>query len=220
MKNWFKILKGKRSMQKHQELHIELSNSVEETIEIIEKKLPKNWTRNVNGETELKKMSGSPQFCFEATGILEQDLSLWLINRGNEMVVTNIVPQIKSLSISQYNLVLNSFVNIIRSANLKHSLSKDDLSLEDLIGKTPAKNLRSFSGAANKSTGRSHPCDEERWFAFLYSMIESEKVISLDDLVFFLKDDGWQESTAYELGLDLEYGINAMQYALRKKNEL
>ena len=49
-------------------------------------------------------------------------------------------------------------------------MTASDQSLEDWISEPAAAALRRFSGAANKSTGASHPSDQARWFAFIVAM--------------------------------------------------
>ena len=87
--------------------------------------------------------------------------------------VTNIVPREKSsLSYDEYNEVLERCADecIIPCANecgLSFKLTNENVDLENYMSKDSARKLRLFSSAANKSTGSSHPCDQERWNDFI-----------------------------------------------------
>ncbi len=78
--------------------------------------------------------------------------------------------------------------------------------LEDLLSDESCRKFRKFSRTANKSTGRAHPSDEEKWLEFIYSILKNGEYLAIEDLRFFLQEDRWDEQTALELSLDYEYG--------------
>src|SRR3546814_8731568 len=65
--------------------------------------------------------------------------------------------------------------------------------------------FRSFSAAANKATGASHPLDQRRWFDFIISAHRSGKDIGTDRLARWLHEvEGWDEDSAHRLAGEYE----------------
>lgn len=82
---------------------------------------------------------------------------------------------------------------------------------------------------ANKSTGSSHPCDEERWFDFICQTVDDEKIFDYDILFGFLTDEeywgkkdpdflgaigqfAWDEEKGAELASEYENYVRILQY--------
>lgn len=135
---------------------------------------------------------------------------------GNTWYVPNIVPLGKGrLSYDEYNNLAKDFAeNILKTASLsvpfKYELSKETISDVEILGERPAKLLRTFSDIANKSTGSSHPADQKRWFAFLYSV--EDKKIYADDVERILLEQGWSEKYALELAIQFEFSQALLTY--------
>ncbi len=207
-------------MKTYQELEIKYKESPDLTLNEIQARLPTNWKRDFESEQNLFKMAGQRQACFN---YIVGDITvakLWIAEGPDCLRVTNIVPQIKSeLKIDEYNEVVGLFAKVVSDAGLKFSLSKADCSLEDILSEESARKFRSFSRAANKSTGRSHPLDQKRWFSFIYSTLRNDEYIDLDSLQSFLMEDGWDSDTAQDLSLDYEYGYASMKFAAEEEND-
>jgi len=204
-------------MKVHQELKIQLLDSVEYTLA---KFTPsQHWQRNVEKEKKLIDFfPPESQICFYFSAKPELSSSLWLIEKSDNLShylqVTNIIPERKTeLSIDEYNGILQNFVDCnLKGSGLQHELSKADVSLLDLLSDESCEKFTVFSTTSNKTTGRLHPSDEEKWFEFIYSTLMHDEYLHPNDLQYFLIEDGWDKSTAFELSLDYEYGYNAMKY--------
>ncbi len=202
-------------MKKFQELNIRMAESYKNTIERLTSNMGNKWKRNTESEENLFSISGTKQICIDYTGQNAPKSKLGLNKNEKGYYVTNIIPLDKSqLSIDEYNKVIGIFVKeVLHPANLQYELSKADITLEDLLTDESCKKFRTFSGTSDKSTGRSHPSDEEKWFEFIYSTVKNGEYLDLESLRFFLQEDGWDEQTAWDLSLDYEYGYEAMKHA-------
>ena len=110
------------------------------------------------------------------TDVDKARVSIYLGNdlAKGQIKVGNIVPLEKnSLSIDEYNSVLKKFNRDIIEPYKRHNhiiniseLTNDEFDPLTVISKVALQKLRAFCVAANKSTGSSHPCDQERWYEF------------------------------------------------------
>lgn len=143
-------------------------------------------------------------------GIDRSALVLWEDADGYH--VSNIVPEkAGQLSIAQYNAILQDFVARIaepaaRNGSFRVEVTSAKQSLDDWLDSGTADALRRFSRAANKSTGASHPSDQERWFKFLISAYRTSAHMSPGDLARWLREvENWPEDTAHELAVEYEF---------------
>ena len=143
---------------------------------------------------------------------------IWTYDYGYMLQTFNIIPtNTNRLSKEEYNFILNVFVDtfIRRTAADYHSevvLSNPLLDLNDYVDKEVVHTLKLFSEMANKSTGRTHPLDEKRWFDFLIISSSRKCRLSVDYLEGWLVDNGWSPDMASSLGLDYEYGLSLLDY--------
>lgn len=158
------------------------------------------------------------------------------INKG-ELMVGNIVPIEKSqLSVEEYNAVLVQFYNDVVKpykecgTELDITQPSDDIfNPTSIISKEALKKLELFCNNANKSTGSSHPCDQERWFDFICQTVDDERIFDYTTLANFLQDEtywgkksegfigvigdfSWDEEHAYELASEYERACEILQY--------
>ena len=78
-------------------------------------------------------------------------------------------------------------------------------SLSELIGEPASEALARFSLAANKSSGNTHPGDNERWNRFLVEALPvSDGTGFAEALQSVLERNGWSESAAYDLAIQAE----------------
>jgi hypothetical protein len=182
--------------------------------------LSSEWKRNLERENNFAKDRGDVAYCFDYIGDTLNKAELWIMEKDDFYTVTNIVPQKEgSLDKDEYNALLSEFIvkNLIEKG-LSYEVSQSDVTLADLVGEEVSKKFYSFSRAANKSTGRSHPCDQKRWFDFVFSCLREYKyMIDPDHINFFLIEDGWDRQSAYDLSLDYENTYYAMKYALENR---
>jgi hypothetical protein len=204
-------------MKTFQDLKIKTLVSPEKAIEEITKFLPDAWKRNKDREADLAKHLANINYCFEFQSASIGHAMLFLSPMEGMMKVPNIVPMDKiELTIDEYNRILDVFINDGIKGHFEFEVTKSDVELSDLIGEESVEKFYAFSRCANKSTGRAHPSDEARWFDFVMSTVRNDDFISLEELRFFLIEDGWDEQSAFDLSLDYSYGFNAMQYALAR----
>lgn len=157
--------------------------------------------------------------------------------REGTIRVNNIVPLEKSqLSIDEYNQILDLFyVDVVVPYCEQHSdiivtgPSSGRFDPSDYITEEALKKLRLFCNAANKSTGSTHPCDEERWFDFICQTVEDNRMFDYDTLYRFLMDKeywgekpkdfigvmgtyAWSEDMAAELAMEYENYTRFLEY--------
>ena len=89
--------------------------------------------------------------------------------------------------------------------------------------------LKAFCNGANKSTGSSHPCDQERWFDFICQTVDDGMMFDYSTLADFLQDESywgkkdpgflgvmgsfaWDEEHAYQLAAEYENACILLQY--------
>lgn len=143
-----------------------------------------------------------------------------------EFRVTNIVPMEKnSLNYDEYNEVLDKCVKdcIIPCANdcgLSYKVTSENVDLEYYMSKESARKLRMFSSAANKSTGSSHPYDQQRWNDFICQTVKDEDKNVISILGRWLaEEEGWDDEHATELVIEYEKGIALLEYYREHYNE-
>jgi hypothetical protein len=184
---------------------------------------------------------------FDYTGVLVEKARVSIYIGGNEIEkgsinVGNIVPMTKnSLTVDEYNAVLMQFYeDVIKpykesGTELEISQPSDDIfNPLSVISEDALAKLKRFCGAANKSTGSSHPCDQERWFDFICQTVDDDKMIGSDTLANFLQDEvywgeppegfigvmggyAWDEEHAYELASEYESLSSVLCYYKRTR---
>ncbi|EKO3846488.1 hypothetical protein M0357_001581 [Vibrio harveyi] len=206
-------------MKEFQNLTITISKAEVDNLADYLSGLSNHWLRDGEKEESVTKFTAEKMFCFNY--MVEDDAyaSLWLAEKDNDaLYVSNIVPlQSSSLSISEYNDIQRKFCSELlsiasRKFTFNLDLSKEHIEIEDLLSNEAAQAFKSFSRLANKSTGRSHPLDQTRWFEFIRLAFESENKISPEQLEKFLVEDGWDQSSSLDLACDFEYSLDLLTY--------
>lgn len=208
-------------MKTFQNLFIDLNGyDIEKFVDLLTKNCGKNWKRAVARE-ENARYFNEQAFAFDYIGENElQNAGLTLFEKEPSVwYVPNIVPIVSGqLSIDEYNKLLIDFKetlvdSAVQNTSIKVELTKDQVFLEDILGKEAVDALKRFSSGANKSTGHAHPCDEERWFEFLLSAQKIEKKQVSEVLEATLKEQGWSEEWAHELACEFEYSEKLLDFA-------
>lgn len=207
-------------MKRFRELNISIAKEkFDNFISELSKKLPSEWSRDLEREGEVPSFSGVNMYCFNRAQKDGLDSKLWIAERDKgTLYISNIVPsEINQLKTDDYNKVLLEFYSygikeLAENLGGSVELTSDIYSIEDLIGNDGARCLRVFSSAANKSTGSTHPCDRERWFEFITLIHKSEKSINPEEIQKFLMEDGWTEDFSFELACEFEYSLNLLEY--------
>lgn len=163
------------------------------------------------------------------------------LNAG-KLQVNNIVPLKKSqLSIDEYNNILRLFYSdVIEPYKKVHSdidisqPTNDIFDPKTVISELALDKLKAFCYAANKSTGSSHPCDQERWFDFICQTVDDDRIFDADTLAKFLQDESywgkkedgfhgamgafaWDEEHAWQLASEYESACELLKYYKRTR---
>jgi len=207
-------------MKTFQNLYIDLNgHDIENFIEQLTKNCGRSWKRAFERE-ENAKYFNEKAFAFEyigENGLPNAGLTLFEKDEGI-CYVPNIIPiEFGQLSIDEYNKLLIDFKSslvdpAVQNTHIHDELTKDQVFLENIVGKEAADALKRFSSAANKSTGLSHSSDKKMWFEFLSAVQKSGKELSFDVLEATLIEQGWGEERAHDLALKFEYSQDLLDF--------
>jgi hypothetical protein len=153
---------------------------------------------------------------FERTAIKGLPVvTLWMFEDGKGgYKVSNVVPiQQGQLGVAGYNAALVDFAStvvspIIKSSGIELVLTSADQTIEGWTDLATASALKRFSSLANKSTGRSHPLDDERWLDFIISAHHGGRPLDTEQLSRWLIEvERWSDDIAHDLASDYSMGI-------------
>lgn len=158
--------------------------------------------------------------------------------------VGNIVPLKKNqLSIEEYNAVLDLFYEevIVPNQTKMEGImiigpESDVFDPLRYISKEALNKLERFCNGANKTTGSSHPSDEERWFDFICQTVDDSQTFDYDTIFRFLMDEeywgkkdpafigaighfAWDEEHAGELATEYDNYVRFLKYYKNKKRK-
>lgn len=160
--------------------------------------------REMGEEQDALAFERAPTPGFEAAGLV-------LLPVSDGMDVVNIVPlNVSELSYRAYNAILQDFAASVagpaaKVAGFRVDLTNSTLQLEEKVPPNVMEALRRFSVTANRSTGASHPRDQERWFDFIIQAHRSGAKLDASTLARWLSEsDGWPEDGARELAGEYE----------------
>jgi hypothetical protein len=166
-------------------------------------------------------LSGPPLYGFVCERTQEHSAAtLWLVKRSGRLALSNIVPNQgeRRLSADEYNCIAAEFCGrfvhpVAQQTQVEVILSDTEVAIEKWVSAETAQLLRRFSDAANKSTGSSHPLDEERWFEFVAAAHRERADLDGGTLMQWLLDDeGWPEDVAAELAEEYEKLISFLNF--------
>ena len=174
------------------------------------------WSRAE--ETEEKLSEGYMAFERNSGGDIAASI-LTLRPESYGYKVSNILPlETAQLSISEYNDVLNDFrVQIAEPVESNNSefcveVTQRERSVTSWTSQEAADALHIFSIGANKSTGSSHPSDEERWFRFLIAAYKANGELDTESLLAWLTQvEEWPSDVAEDLVGQYEFGIGLLK---------
>lgn len=145
-------------------------------------------------------------------------LRLFLLPQGDNVEVVNVVPSASgSLTHDEYNQAVAQFYDdylgeACASLGLTAELGPVHYDLEKDLPAKVYQALSAFSGAANKSTGSSHPMDRERWYEFIWRAHESGCDLDPTVLGQWFEADGWESDEARELAIEFESGRGLLRH--------
>ena len=136
-------------------------------------------------------------------------LKIFLLKTEYGLKIANILPDERnSISKKEYNEAVMDFYNDLKKAHpqYQNSVTTNIFDPLQIMSQNALTKLRDFYLCANKSTGSSHPDDEQRWFAFICQTVEDKKIITAEqEFLEFLQDkeywgiDVFEEDVAFEL---------------------
>lgn len=234
-------LKGGKAMKTYRELYFKgTSSQLLEFVKEIRKFEVRNW--KVEKQTDRWKDYLFIDYIGEKVDKARVSIYIGDIAEDNEIKVGNIIPLEKNeLSVDEYNSILMEFYNDVIKPYKKNGTeieilkpSNDEFEPLSVISEEALRKLKAFCNGANKSTGSSHPCDQERWFEFICQTVDDDMMFDATTLATFLQDESywgkkdegfigvigryaWDEEKAYELALEYESLSGILQYYKRKK---
>jgi hypothetical protein len=196
--------------------------SLKKCMLLISKLLEKGWVRDKEAEKEsLKRHAGGADkvFCIICSRTKNYPSSkIYLLKYSGKITTTNIYPvkERRPLSNEEFNYIVRDFYEgfvkkAVEKTGVSITFSGGNVTPEDLLGRKPAKLLKLFSNAANKSSGSSHPLDRERWFNFIISAHLNGSKASTSELGQCLLEDGWSDEMAHKLVCQYEYAKDLLQ---------
>ncbi|MBU6427886.1 MAG: hypothetical protein KGR26_02640 [Cyanobacteria bacterium REEB65] len=200
------------------------ANNIKRFIEGIACSLSPGWTCDLEAEARAQRDAGIAYLMF----VRQADdkfpaVALAMTRSDTHLKVVNIIPQkIGEITRAQSNALQDDFLGegirrlAADSGVLLHSTPSHE-PLTNWVSDDAAKLLEAFSGAANKSTGSSHPCDFERWAAFL-CRVHRDAVASggrkLDGVTlhrWLVRQHGWGEEQASKLTSQFEFAMEMLK---------
>lgn len=157
---------------------------------------------------------------FAYTGMDVEQAFIYLYTKDkNKFAITNIVPTRKnSLTYDEYNSLLlkcaeECILPCASKCNLNYKISDDEVDLETYMTVNSAKKLHVFSQSANKSTGSSHPLDQQRWHDFIcQAFVEGSTNVASIIGRWLSEEGGWDDEHANELVIEYEQGIALLAF--------
>jgi hypothetical protein len=207
-------------MKVHRELVFKgQKNAMKALLEAVERNLSDGWSRDRESE---KTVGGiSEMYCFSCdrrSGWPPSNLWIGLDPHRGARVV-NIVPYEKSeLTFDEYNAILLDFYRRFVSRvegdfpSVAVQLSGAEADLSSWLSPTAVRLLRAFSALANKSSGSSHPADQERWQDFLIAAHREKSPMTASDLQRWLyEEEKWPDDQAAELAIEYEFARSLLK---------
>lgn len=217
-----------KKLEVFQDLHLRTRSASVSIREHVLSQVKAPWRHDAEREQNVKSVALRDEDVIALVrdpfgDIDETGLVLWQEDDGYR--VANIVPRnVGELGITKYNAVLQDFIERVAAPAAQAGGFLADAgsgwqSLEDWLDPVPAEALQRFCSLANKSTGASHPRDQQRWFEFLIAAHRTAAKLDPGQLERWLIEvDGWGEETAHGLAIDYEFALGLLrQYDLSRE---
>lgn len=191
----------------------------EKIIDRVEQSLRDGWTRDRGKEAEFAsshKLKYKIFICSKSASRPAAGL-FFVADQNGYLYVCNIVPQeLGSLGVDKYNALLNEFqIKFVEPAvkdfDIQIVTTPAERTIDNSMSPEMAQLLKCFSGAANKSSGGTHPCDEGRFFDFIIQAHEENALLDESQLSGLLTDDSWSKDDAFELSCKYRFGRDLLK---------
>ncbi len=189
-------------------------------VDALSTNLPADWHRDRKAEVRLAEFAGEEAgfaFSRDAKGG-DPKAGLFLARERGRLHVPNIVPtDAGTLSIAQYNRILDEFAHMLRTHlpsndQLKIGVSSEDVAITDWVSNEAAERLQRFSTLANMSTGSAHPLDFERWADFLIQVHREGSILNSKLLSRWLVEElDWPPGRADQLAIEFDFARSLLR---------
>jgi hypothetical protein len=211
----------KKSIEVFQELYVRHPMGLKTLREALIKHARARWIHRPDHEEVLRESVGTPSgdpIAFDRPAVdALPGVTLWMFEDSEGYKVSNIVPMTHgSLGVNGYNEALVDFYGAvvspaIKDAGLSVVLTTANQSIDDWTDAPTSTALKRFSRLANKSTGHSHPLDDERWQDFVIAAHRSDRRPDPSLLAqWLIEAEQWGEAIAHELAADYSNGLQLL----------
>lgn len=196
----------------------------EKLLECVERSLKDGWVRDREKEAEFEfshKLKYKIFVCSKS-GSRPAAALFFITDRNNYLYVCNIVPrELEELGIEKYNALLEEFQSKViepaaKDLDVQIITTLAERTIDNSMSPEMAQLLKSFSAAANKSSGGTHPCDEERFFNFIVKAHQEGSLLDESQLSGLLVDDGWTDEDTFELSCKYRFGRDLLKHHDKK----
>ncbi len=203
-------------MKIHREFKIKTFQKLLELSAQIKEK--NEWSRSIELENTINDSEHSG-LCFVSTKLKHRSNAfIYVANDSNTGKVANIVPRNgEDLSIEEYNAILMDWHRCyLVGLDLQFEIGPDDEILMEAIGTLAYSFFQRFANTANKSTGISHPIDQERWFEFVYACASTKKYPNSELIKEQLIKYSWSPKIAESVANEFNSTYDAMAYTINR----
>ncbi|MCT7975238.1 hypothetical protein [Laspinema olomoucense] len=192
----------------------------EKLLEAVEQQLKDGWTRDRDKEaTEKSRVDITYKiFVCSQRGSRPAAALFFVADENNYFYITNIVsPEIRNGEVDKYNQVWEEFYSkfiepIASNFDVDVITTPAERTIENSMSPEVAECLLRFSNAANKSSGGSHPYDEERFLDFIIQAHQEGSLLDESQLRKLLMiDKGWSEENASKLSCEYRFGMDLLK---------
>ena len=198
-------------------------NAIERAPDAIETELTEGWARDHQAEQRAVGF-GSLYYvytCERRESPPRPPASLFLSPTSDDppaLSCVNVVPrEAGELTHEDYNVIVAEFAyEYVRPAakrlGLDVELEPSSLPFTAYFGDEARARLTSFSGAANKAGGGSHPMDRARWYAFIEQVHADGGRLDTDVLEAWFVREGWTPDQASRLVSQAMFGLGLLEH--------
>jgi hypothetical protein len=197
------------------------SSNLEKLIEQVEQNICDGWARDKDEECRQRISSKVDYqiFVCSKTSLRRAAALFFTFHSNKYLYLCNIVPREKgteNLEIDNYNSILEEFQTkflepCAQGLDIRIVVTPSEINATNSMSPELATKFQQFSYAANKSSGGTHPYDEERLFDFVIQAHLEKSLLDESTLRKLLVDEGWSDKDAYELSVKYDFGKDLLK---------
>jgi hypothetical protein len=211
-------------MKKYKDIYFTTNEPIGTILAAITASLSDGWERHEQGDRDFREIASDDAashyfYCDKRNGRWAATVILSKTEEG-KYYLSHVLPQEDSpnpFEVDQFNAIADEFhdrflLPLEKSGRIFILNFEGEIDLEVDLGTFVFGKLKTFSAAANKSSGSSHPCDRQRWLDFMIALDQSEAEVSAPIVKqWLIEKGGWSESAAQELCLEFELGMELLK---------